>query len=788
MNFGFAGLEPAIVYSARSGKSAERSAKHRVPSHFARTALLAITSTFAIAAGSAHAQVAGADGTAEQSGPIIEEIVVTADRTTTSTQRTPLAVSAITGDQLAKAGIVSPAELSKLVPALEVTQVGGSNTNFYLRGVGTQGANAFAENAVAFNVDGVFVARPGSINGYFYDLERVEVVKGPQGTLYGRNATGGAINVITKRPTFDRVGGNLTVGYGNYNNITASGALNVPIGGDLAFRVAGQVVDRDGYYSNGYDDEKTRAVRGTLLYMPSDGFSALVAADYVSIGGKGPGSSLVPDARVPLAPPLDDRVSGAEPASLAALQAAFPTQYNTVFLPPQDNGYVRGEFKGVRAEIEAATPLGRLTLLPAYKKSTIKSLSFRPGFYNSQQQDSEQLSFEARLASQDRARLGYILGIFYFDGSQNDPATNLLGPQTGQHVAFSLNTKSYAAFGQLSYAVTDALKFIGGARYTKEDKSFSGSVAPATLANLTPTGPLLGGSKTFRNVSWKAGVQYDLSPRSMVYGSVTTGFKAGGFFASASNNTFAPERLTAYVLGSKNRFLNGRLQANAEVFYWDYKNQQIQHISAVEGVAGSGVYRNSGITENVGQASIYGTELDVQYLLSVNDRLGFDIQYLHNSYDSFRYRTWTRTGSQPVVGCPFTQSAIVTTDGSKFWDVNCSGKPGVNSPRWSATVSYQHIFDLPSDYNLALAVGSKLQSSRFLNIDYLPQQRQGGFTSSNLSLTLNAPDKRWSLAAWVNNIEDNTVKTFAIIHPVTSVVYSGLAAPRTYGARLEYSF
>ena len=178
-------------------------------------------------------------------------------------------------------------DLSRLVPALNASSAGGSNTVFFLRGVGNFSVNAYSDSAIAFNYDGVYIARPSSSSGVFYDLQRVEVLKGPQGTLYGRNATGGAINVIPNRPELGRSGGEFTASYGNYNAVNAQGAVNLAFGDNFALRASGTVVRHDPYASDGYDNQREYAGRLQALIELTPDLTVRFAADYAHQGGRG---------------------------------------------------------------------------------------------------------------------------------------------------------------------------------------------------------------------------------------------------------------------------------------------------------------------------------------------------------------------------------------------------------------------------------------------------------------------------------------------------------------------
>jgi iron complex outermembrane recepter protein len=261
----------------------------------------------------------------------IGDIVVTAQRRAESLQRAAVAVDVVSGDAILNAGVSKSSDLQNLVPSLQITGGGGSNTSFFLRGVGTFSNNSYSDPAIAFNYDGVYVGRPAGSSGVFYDLERVEVLKGPQGTLYGRNATGGAINVIPARPKIGETSGFLSAGYGNYNAFNAQGAINIATSATSALRLSGTIVDRNGYLSDGTSDDKGYALRGQFLADLTPDLTVRIAADYYKQNGNGGGTNFTdriiynPVAQTYIIQPsgLDRNVGLLDPRSGAFLSHTF---------------------------------------------------------------------------------------------------------------------------------------------------------------------------------------------------------------------------------------------------------------------------------------------------------------------------------------------------------------------------------------------------------------------------------------------------------------------------------
>jgi iron complex outermembrane recepter protein len=351
----------------------------------------------------AQEQGSGEEVQAEVSG--IADIIVTAQRRSENLQKAAIAVSAVAGDTLVKQSITQANDLTRVVPALQVAPA-ASFTQIYLRGVGTFGANAFAEQGVAFNLDGVYLSRPAAPAGLFYDLERVEVLKGPQGTLYGRNATGGAVNVITAKPKLGETSGYINAEYGNYDAIKGSAALNLPLGEKLALRVAGQYVKRVGYYSDGYDDEDTQAVRAQLRGETGTGLDATLSVDYAHVGGMGSGGTIMPLLEG------KHRLGPSDPRVIAAYVARSPT-------PPvpqaiaSDDGYQDNDFFGAALTLNADLGFATLTVIPAYRKTDLDFRSYASSFLIDVQEKSSQMSLETRLGGHS-GPLEWVVGGYYF--------------------------------------------------------------------------------------------------------------------------------------------------------------------------------------------------------------------------------------------------------------------------------------------------------------------------------------------------------------------------------------
>jgi iron complex outermembrane receptor protein len=727
----------------------------------------------------------------DSSGPAaLEEIVVTAQRREENLQKAAIAVSAVAGDALTKASVTQATDITRLVPAVQIAPA-ASFTQIYLRGVGTFGANAFAEQGVAFNLDGVYLSRPGAPAGLFYDLERLEVLKGPQGTLYGRNATGGAVNVITAKPKLGETSGRFGAEFGNYDTFKANGAVNLPLGEIAGLRLAGQLAKHDGYFSDGYDDEDTKAARATLRVDPAGGFDATISLDYADVGGMGSGGTIMPLVGG------DARLGPSDPRVVAAYVSRPPTAPVPQLIAKAD-GYQNNKFYGAAATLNFDLGGAQLTVVPAWRKTDLDFRSYASGFLIDITEKSEQSSLEARLSGKTE-RLTWVLGGFAF--SEDVDADQLFDQgSNGSYIRSKLKTKSAAVFGQATWSLSQRLRATGGLRYTKDNKNQDSYAESRPFVGFTPAfTPIISVIPTsatsdvnFKKATWKAGLEYDAGERSLLYASVATGFKSGVLFAARGQNWSRPENLTAYTIGSKNRFLDNRLQLNLEGFWWDYKDQQVSHLGATLAATtpAGNIYAPLFLTENAGAATIYGAEAELLFQATGNDLISANVQYLHTNYDELKYQAYSTTGPAPSIGCATTlTSQTGASPAARIYNVDCSGRPVVNAPKFVLNLAWEHTFHLVNGARVIAGADTRVESARYLSIDFLEAGRQGGYMMSNARITYETPDGRWGVTGFVNNLENEVVFANSLQHPAKAgVIYNQVRPPRTYGLRISAKF
>jgi iron complex outermembrane receptor protein len=309
--------------------------------------------------------------------------------------------------------------------------------------------------------------------------------------------------------------------------------------------------------------------------------------------------------------------------------------------------------------------------------------------------------------------------------------------------------------------------------------------------NSVPTAPeiVVDAARTFTSTTWKGGIEWDVAPESLLYANVGTGFKAGGFFFSEQNNSFQPEHVTSYTLGSKNRFFDDRLQLNAEAFLLKYRDQQFAHLGFVPGVDGP----VSGYpTENVGRSTIKGVEADIQWLPVRTTLLGANVQYAHSNYDQFDYQVPDISG---LLGLPpgsiSTTSGCPATLAGAFYRVNCTENQLLQTPTWTASANIRQTFNLSDGSALIADLHSRYETSRWASDTFLPVSRIGGNAVTDASLAFDAADGHWSVTAYVNNIANRRIPGNVWAndaYPIFPLVTGTLRPPRTYGVRGKFSF
>ena len=717
---------------------------------------------------------------------VLEEIVVTAQKRENTLQGEPLAVSAFSGEEIARSGGSDANVLGYIVPNLHV----GEETNrdglsLTIRGVsGTDVRNA-ADPTTAFHVDGSYVPRLSGPQAYFYDVERIEVLRGPQGTLYGRNSTAGVVNVITRKPDYDAFTGLAEVTAGDYGLVRFNGVLNVPFSDRAAARIAVMSNDRDGYRENAPsedgDDADERGVRVHLAFQAGENTSVLLTGESYERGGVGGVASFA-----------------TFPNDNTGLLSSDPAGVN----PIDTQGYRDSSDSNFRIELNHSFTAMDFTYLAAYRnheRDFLADADFtaEPSIQSFVQETTESATWthEARLTSTGDGPFQYIAGVYLLDEEiDGDFVVGLthfiFGPTFRvRFVDQGLTNKSAAAFLHTTYQVTDRLRWTAGLRYTSDEKDKGGHAGDLGMTADTATGSFqtvgIANGPTFflapqianpewNETTWKLGFDYDVSENSMLYAFASSGFKAGGYNRGSQVRpgaplvVYNPETVTAVEGGWKMTTGNGRARFNVAAFAYDYKDLQLGQTFTND----AGTITNQ--TVNASDASVWGLEVEAEALFGESGRGVFSFGYLSTEFDDF-----TGVDDPLIVG---SQS------------LSASGNELTRAPEFTASVMLEPVVWQFNGGTLTPRVQFHAESEAHLAVLNRDFEKRDSFTKTDLSLFYESAERNWYAEAYVRNVEDEDVATYMECFDFRQMgvpvqqCERAYAPPRTWGVRVGLRF
>jgi iron complex outermembrane receptor protein len=706
----------------------------------------------------------------------IQEVIVTAQRTSSAESKTPVAMSVLDGAALAAAGIDRPSDIGTRLPGV-VIGAAADGLNITIRGVSSADATEKGEPSSAFMLDGVYIARPHGQNLDFLDVERVEVLRGPQGTLYGRNTTAGVVNVISRAPTA-RFEGAAGAEMGEHGSRKANAMLNVPVGDAIALRVALSTNRRDSLLHNAQGTPHTLgqdrdATTGRLSAKFALGSSASLLLRLDRSVQRDNNDVIVPDTNF---------YQGVETGNPVPYDAGTAARLTNAFVPPNtvpEQGHSRRASTGLGAEFSWDLGPATLNYLGAQRRfdhDFLVNYYYRivPGFALGVRQDFdgryEQDSHELRLATNGNGPLSAQAGVYWFREEMAQLATfrDLEPIGLPPYYVFRSNpvvSNSRALFGQVTWRAVDSVRLTAGARRTEDRKSRYGStnlqqerVFNPAIDRALPNAAALATGKT----TWRLGAEFDLAPSTLVYGTVSTGYKAGGFNDGClagpdcparvalpeSTLVYRPETLTAYELGLKTRFWSNRASLNLSAYRYAYDNLQLSGVAMVQGVPRF-------MIANAGAASVKGLEVEGVLKPVPQGRLSYTLAFTDAHYLAY------------------------SPDGMHSW----AGYKLDRAPRAVVTLGYEHGVHL-RDGLLKAGVFSRSSSEYAIGVpSQLLRYRIPGRTATDLSLGYEPADSPWSVLLRVKNLQDQvepvTIDSFGMTVP---------SEPRAVALRVDYRF
>lgn len=715
----------------------------------------------------------------------LQEIIVTAERRSSSVQKTPIAITALGGADLQNHQTFDIEAFSDKIPNVTFGRNTGS-AKIFIRGVGLDAITPGADPRVAIYTDGIYQPRSQAAFVGLYDLDRVEVLAGPQGTLYGRNATAGAINILSRDPG-DAFNAYATLTGGNYGLLRAEGAIGVPITDSVGARLAVQRSVREGYGKNidtgqDIDDEDSTGLRGKLRFAPSSRFDATLVADYYNARDHAGGLHIT------------DLTPGHVPTSTLLGYEYASNPRDIAGTRPQGHLKTYGVALTVNFKINDFATLTSVT----GKRRFIQNLLYDAdqttfeGVPAPTRENSKSFSQELRLGGKVSI-VNYLVGGYYFRENAFagiDPTIRLgllgvpldmggllyiRGPLYGGHQT----TRAWAAFTQETINVTDTLGIDLGLRYSHERRGidefneFDATDITSPIENpiYTPN-PLytrfLSQGVTYHSTDPKITVHYQVTPRTLAYLTYSQGFKSGGFNAGFLQAPFAPEKLKSYEGGLKTELLNRRLRANLAAFYYDYSNLQV---NITEGI--------SLITRNAARAALYGLEGQFTALPTDDLRLTLNAAYLHSKYKQYITPNPLFPGQgDPGVTIPDSGNP----GGPGLPAFNLSGNQLPYAPRYKVEGEIGYTFHADSA-DITPRADSTWTSRTYFNQFNEPWAQQRAFAKVDVFLDLDNKALGLSFTAYVRNLTKKYYKTSGTVSSnfLGYQVVGALGAPRTYG-------
>lgn len=665
----------------------------------------------------------------------LEEITVTAQKRAENQQKVPISMEIISGDDIRDLAKTDIDEILSNLSNAYINRTSGS-LRVSLRGVsndmpGTDDLSP-SQPTISVNTDGIYSTRKSTGQG-LYDVERVEVLFGPQSTLYASNSPGGIVNIITSNPKTDTYEASGTLEYGNYNLLHTEGSMNVPINDTMALRAAFSTSIRDGYLSNGSDDEDFKSARLRALYQPTENLSFVITGEISRSGGKGLSGVTA----------FEDQDDVDDPWSTTQAVGADRNRKQ----------------KKLYGNMDWNFGFATATLVPSYSVGDYVSSStqVQPAtgitvMWDRSMSDTEK-GVELRLASSSESSVKWLLGLNYYNayGDSSQAA------DTGASRNTINESDTRAIFGNITYPIADRFRVTGGARKSRAISEMQNDEIRinARTGAATPVSEVV--KKEHDTPDYKVGIEYDMGPNSMLYADWSSSFR---ILPMAKNRDTPAEQLKAYTIGSKNRFFENKLQLNASGYFYNYDDFHAMHgqiIAPDTGLPDEGA-------QTAGDAIMYGADIQTSAIITKHDTLNVSISYMKTEFKSLIF-DWVSEYLE---------------------DEDWSGKEMTFSPHWSISTNYKHIFELPNGGTVSARIDANYRTPYIISIveeirgvDYTGLRYQEAHVMSNFSAGYTSPDGKWTLTGYVKNLTNYAEKRSLIDQTMS------LSPPRTFGAILS---
>lgn len=701
----------------------------------------------------------------------LETVVITAEKRKSTTQKTPLSITALSASVLDQRGITDAKNLSGIVPSVHIGEQ-GRDTSISIRGVSSTNVAPSQDPSVAFNVDGVYFPRPTGQNGAFYDVERVEVLRGPQGTLWGRNSTAGAINIITNKPVLGDFGGNLDLTVGNYSRRTLQATINVPVSETFALRASLLTNKRNGFTENigggpALDDASEQAGRVHALWKPTNALQMLFTLDGYSRDGAGSSSR-----KTSLYDPAS-RTYNNLLASGAASKDVANLDFNQTFI---------NRNSGAGAEVTYSFDSVDVISLTSYRKAMMDLWSDADGtpaaisnfrLYEPNRSISEELRFSSNSAQ----KIQWVAGLYFSQEVNRDDVFINVGPVTTPTNGFAfikpnMRATSKAAFGQTTYPASDTVNLTAGARYTSDQRSSTDQTDQAILFG-APVVAKPDNFYTANKVTWRIGADWSPTDSNMLYANLSTGYKSGGYSTLAA---YRPETIRSFEVGSKNRFYANRLEVNVSAFDYAYKDLQLTSLVSIPGGAAIGV------TVNAASAKVRGLEIEFNARPTPAFKVFGNASFLKAVFESYPDAYERMTGTRvDVTGNTLPRAPKLSANLGTSYDYDLNGASF--TARFETRFSRKYFL---TEFNDAKNVAGVTGLNAYAEL-----ATQASYTRSRASFRYTPHAARWYGEVFIDNIENKRSLDGIIINDSSNGPGGTIASygsPRTFGAKAGVKF
>lgn len=704
--------------------------------------------TFAMMILSSGAALAQASNTGAEDQ--LDEIIVTAQRRSERLQDVPVTVTAFGAAEIEQARLRQIDDIAGRTPGLNFDAFPASQPRITIRGIGSSDRGAAGDPSSAVFLDEIYLGRPAAVAFDAFDVSRIEVLKGPQGTLYGRNVVGGAINVVTGRPSLDEVDAAVEATVGNYERLEAAGFVNVPlVQGKWAARASGAVRTHDGYSRNSFtgnrvDDQDTRSGRLHLAGEPSETVRVLLTVDGTRDRATGPAQHVLD---------LDTE----DPRS-----ALWTVDRDRKHIASSTDGYQNKDTWGVRGQLEWDLPFASLTYLGSYRdldynvfydldggNSATNAINISGG----NDETSDFSSHELRLTALPDSHIQWVAGLYNFnsDTDRTDTLVIDMGRPATEIYTQAAKLNSYAAYGDATVPLGEQFSLIGGLRYSRDEKDYR-------VSNTAGTAVLRGSerfdvttSDSYEAWTWRGGAQYKLDRDHQLYAMVSRGFKSGGFqdtpgSAEEAADSFDPEYATQYEVGQKSSFLDGLLIWNNTLYVMKYTDLQTRRT----------LPNLSIVTENAGKATIQGYETYLQWRPFKGANLTATYGYTDATFDEFA----------PEPGEDYAGNRLSRT------------------PKHKLVISPSYETFLESGHSLLFAADYRYESMIFDDNSNEGPERRAPTHFVDGRIVFNSVSGNWSLSLWGKNLTNEVTRTHQLVF--LGANFGAYNPPRTFGATLGW--